>query len=77
MYINSSLGPKNNMHQPNGPSKQWKIVAIVQMGSGTTCPVHRKHTISHACHSPLSIRCNIDKQLARNQKDISTKLVMI
>ena len=67
----------NQMHQPKRTSKQLKMDAIVQMGSGTRCPVQRKHTMSHACHSPLSIRCTIDKQLALNQKDISTKPVMI
>ena len=76
-YISSSLGKMINMHQPRGPSKQWKMDAIVQMGSGTRCSRQSKHTMPHACHSPLSIRCNIDKQLAQNQKDISTKPVMI
>ena len=76
-YISSSLGKKINMHQPRGHSKQWKMDAIVQMVSGTRCPRQSKHTMPHACHLPLSIRCNVDKQLARNQKVINTKPVMI
>ena len=47
------------------------------MENGHNRPNGKRHQVPHVSHMPMSIRCNIGKQLARNQKDSIRKLVMI